>query len=74
MKAICPSCNSDEISVTVEVLAIFEGGEIETQDRYANDGILSCDVCCETSFSTGKQAWIDAAVDKYELTYGKVAA
>lgn len=74
MQAICPSCGSNEISVTVEVLAVFEDGEIETQGSYrADDGVLSCDTCCETSFTSGKQKWINAAVDKYELTYGKVA-
>jgi hypothetical protein len=76
MQAICPNCSSNEISVTVEVLAIFEDGEVRhTQRIYeASDGVLSCDTCCETSFATGKQAWIDAAINKYESTYARSAA
>ena len=73
MQAVCPKCSSNEISVTVEVLAIFEGGEVDTQGSYnADNGVLSCDSCLHTSFTNGKQEWIDAAVDNYELTYGGV--
>jgi len=75
MQAICPNCGSNEISVTVEVLAIFDGGEVETQGAYrADDGVLSCDTCSHTSFTRGKDEWIEAAVDKYENEYGGMAA
>mgnify|MGYP003344341412 CR=1 FL=1 len=61
--------------MTVEVLAIFDGGEVETQGAYrADDGVLSCDTCSHTSFTSGKQEWIDAAIDKYETQYGGMAA
>lgn len=76
MKAVCPSCSSDRIalSMDVEVKAIFEDGSVDLNaESWMNRGIgqlvcIDCDTVEDGRFHRGE--WVMVA----EINHDKEAA
>lgn len=75
MRAICPSCNSNDVmlNMDVEVGAVFDDGTVEViaPTETLGYGTLVCDDCgtVEDRNEYGRQAWIQAAIDSYDRVW-----